>query len=449
MPHNDLRRRRVVASLSALFGSAYLAACGGGGSADASAAPAPGPSPSPGPSPAAPPPPPPAGELPSWVPSPGTVGNINLNSLSSVNPCGVTNCWYSGSMRQQSAWRNWCGAAFAREYSQNGAFVYWGGGHGGGDDHSLYLFDFSTRLWSRVGPSLPPASYIASLDPIWSDYLHEGSYIVPGLHSYNYPSYVPPGKSGAGAKGSFLLPLLVSPAGGNAPHAVDLATGQWTRFAAAKTGGYSSPYSGAIEDTKRGRVWWGGVGAADFRGMDYNEAHPRAVKTVNSPWFGGWYDRFVYVPEADMAVGFWCPYNQTQFRAVVLQMSSGTPVAVASNAIPAKTMSRSGFGVDWCSITQKFYLYEGFARNTVTVLTPSSLDFASCSWRWDEETFSGAAPAWDTASTGGGGEVPLSRWRYVPALRSFAWSDGPRYAAPVEDGTTRDGVMQLWRPRGT
>jgi hypothetical protein len=446
MSRNDPRRRRMVASLSALVGSVYLSACGGGGSSDASATPAPGPAPSPGPSPA---PPAPAGDLPSWVPAAGKVANISLNSLSSVNPCAVNTCWYSGSMRQQAAWRNWCGAAFAREYSQNGAFIYWGGGHGGGDDHSLYLFDFSTRQWSRVGPSLPAASYVASLDPGWSDFQHEGSYIVPGLHSYNYPSYVPPGKSGVGPKGAWMLPVLVSPVGGNIPHAVDLATGQWTRFASAKAGSYASPYSGVIDDTKRARVWWGGSSASDFRGLDYNEVHPRTVKTVNRPWFGSWYDRFVYVPEADMAVGFWCQFGQTLFRSVVIDLSSGTPVAVASTPMPAKNMSRPGFGVDWCPLTRKFYLYEGFARNTVTTLSPSSLDFASCSWQWGEETFEGAPPAWDPVSTGGGGEIPLSRWRYIPALRSFAWSDGPRYSAVCEDGVTRDGVMQLWRPRGT
>ncbi|HSV51242.1 MAG TPA: hypothetical protein VLJ57_03945 [Burkholderiaceae bacterium] len=375
------------------------------------------------------------------------MANISLNNLSPLNPCAATSCWYSGSGKQAAPWRNWCGGAFAREYSSHGAVIYWGGGHGGGDDHSLYLFDFSTRLWSRIGPTLPSAPY--ALDSTWSDFQHEGSYIVPGLHTYNYPSYVPPGKSGVGAKGAWILPALVSGPGGNVPHAVDLASGQWTRFSAGKAGGFTAPYSGTIEDTKRGRIWWGGAGAHDYRWMDYNEAHPRTIKTVNSRWFGGWYDRFVYVPEADMAMGFWCDFGQTQFKAVVLNMSSGAPVAVASNAIPAKTMLGAGFGADWCPITRKFYFYEARARAAVSVLAPSSLDFSSCTWSWGEETFTGAAPAWIASGTGSGGEIALSRWRYVPALRSFAWSDGPRYSAVCEDGATRDGVMQVWRPLGT
>lgn len=445
MPRSTPPRRKFVAGLGALFGSTYLVACGGGGAGDAVAAPGPAPSPAPALPPAFPPAPP--ADLPAWVPAPGKVANVHLNNLSSVNPCAATSCWYSGSGKQEAPWRNWCGASFAREYSTHGAMIYWGGGHGGGDDHSLYLFDFSTRQWSRVGPSLPATSY--ALDTEWSDFLHEGSYIVPGLHSYNYPAYVPPGKAGAGPKGAWLLPALVSGVGGNVPHAVDLATGRWTRFATGRAGAFTAPYSGSIEDTKRGRLWWGGSGASNYRGLDYNEAHPRNVQTVNGRWFGSWYDRFVYVEEADMTVGFWCDFGQTQFKAVVLDMRSGSPVSVPFNAIPARTMARAGFGVDWCPITQRFYIYEGRAQATVSVLTPSSLNFSTCTWTWNEETFTGAAPAWYAPSTGGGGDVPLSRWRYVPALRSFAWSDGPRYSAPGGDGVVRDGVMQLWRPAGT
>jgi hypothetical protein len=382
------------------------------------------------------------------VPSPGNIANINLNNLTSLDPCAATSCWYSGYSKQEASWRNWSGAAFAREYSTHGALIYWGGGHGGGSDHSLYLFDFSTRLWSRVGPSLPAQSYLDVVDPVWGDYLYEGSYIVAGLHSYNFPSYVPPGKSGVGPKGAWILPSLVS-IGGNSPHAVDLATGQWSRFAAAKAGGFTSPYSGSIEDTKRGRLWWGGNNTSPYLMLDYNEPHPRSIKSINGRWFGGWYDRFVYVPEADMTVGFWCDFNQTQLRTVVLDMSSGAPVVVKHNLPPDKNMPYAGFGVDWCPHTGKFYLYEGQGKNSVTILTPSSLNFATCSWSWSEESFGGAAPAWFAASNSSGGAIPLSRWRYVPALRSFGWSDGPRYSAVCEDGVTRNGVMQVWRPRGT
>ena len=77
--------------------------------------------------------------------------NVSLNNLSALNPCPTENCWFTGSGHQQAAWRNWNGAAWAPGYSANGAMVFWGGGHGGGEDVSLYLFDFTTATWSRIG----------------------------------------------------------------------------------------------------------------------------------------------------------------------------------------------------------------------------------------------------------------------------------------------------------
>lgn len=437
-------RRQFLTSIGSMMASPWLVSCGGG-SGEANAAPAPStptsPSPPPAPSPNVP--------LARWVPAPGQIANIGLNDLSSLNPCKAGSCWYGGSSRQEAPWRNWCGAAFAREYSTHGAMIFWGGGHGGGDDHGLYVFDFTSRLWSRVGPSIPAQSYLRELDKEWSDYLHEGSYIVPGLHTYNYPTYVPPGKPGVGPRGAWLLPALVSGPGGNAPHAVDLATGQWFRFTTTKEGSYASPYSGTLEDTKRGRIWWGGTRTRGYLGLDFNDEAPRKIQKVNGTWFGGWYDRFVYVPEADMALCFWCEFGRTEFKAQVIDLRSGQPVSVPFQPIPPRTMASAGFGADWCPVTKKFYLYEGRGQNTLAVLTPSSLDFSNCSWSWNEESFGGATAAWFGTTTGGGGAIPLTRWRYVPALNSFAWSDGPRVAAASEDGVTRDGVMQLWRPRGT
>ena len=330
--------------------------------------------------------------------------------------------------------------------------IYWGGGHGGGSDVSLYLFDFSTGLWSRVGPPNPAADYSASIDPVWDDYLVDGNYIVPGLHSYNYPSYVPPKASGTGAKGSWLLPQHISGNGGAIPHAVDLSTGKWTRFARAPGVSGQSPYAGAFEDTRRGRLWWAAMELPTLNMLDWAESHPRAIHRVRVLpegavyAFGGYYARHVYVPEADMAIGFWCQYGQTRVRGQVLNLASGNPVHVGGDPWPEKHMRGAGFGADWCSATQTFYFYEGFGSNKVITLKPSGLDFAKCSWQWGEEAFNGAAWA---GSPGGGGEVPMSRWRYIPALKCFAWSDGPNFSALCADGQTRDGIMQLWRPLGT
>lgn len=347
---------------------------------------------------------------------------------------------------------------WAPGFSRDGALIFYGGGHGGSLDVALFIFDFSTGLWSRVGPAMPtsPLSF-ADLDPIWADHQVQGQPVVLGVHTYNYPTYVPPGVSGVGPRGGWLLPQHAHIhtggfSGGALPHAVDLATGTWMRF--SRGPGVTGPFNlgGTIDDTRRGRVWWSTLGASVWNRMDWSDEHPRPVRTSSVKpagavyASGSYYPRHVYVPEADMVVGFWCEYAQTAVRGEVLNCSTGEPVRVGTADWPVMNVMGAGFGVDWCPATRKFYLYEGYGRTRVLTLQPSSLDFSSCSWTWGEEPFS--KPAW-AARNIGGGEVPLSRWRYIPTLGCFAWCDGPAFSDTCADGQRHKGVMQLWRPQGT
>lgn len=488
------RRRLFLTRLAAFSSLASLAACGGGSGAEPTAVsgggdspsptPSPAPAPSPAPSPVSPPPPPsspppppapvPARGVPTplppqsppsvasaisqYIPAPGGTANISLNDLSAINPCPANNCWFSGASKQQAPWRNWNGASWAPGYSAYGALAFWGGGHGGGDDVGLYVFDFTSGLWSRVGPDNPSTDYTNSLDVTFYDYLHQGSYVVPALHTYNYPAYVPPNSSGTGARGSWLLPQLVGGgSSGSQPHAVDLESGRWTRFTSApgpNTG--ASTFAGSIEDTRRGRVWWAASDSTRLNMLDFADAHPRSIRNVQVQGvggnfaFGGYYARHVYVPETDMVVGFWCLYAQSRVRGEVFDMTSGTPVRMGGESWPEQqVVGGAGFGVDWCPDTAAFYIYEGRGATRVLKLKPSSLEFHACTWTWSQEPFVG--PAWEPNPNGVDrpGAQPMSKWRYIPWLRCFAWSDGPNFSAVCADGVRRSGVMQLWRPLGT
>jgi hypothetical protein len=395
--------------------------------------------------------------LTRFVPAPGKTANVSLNHLSALNPCPSNNCWYSGSSKQAAPWRNWNGAAWAPEYSPYGALIFNGGGHGGGEDIGLTVFDFTTGLWSRVGPDNASADLAGRTLPEWDDFLLNGDYIIQGVHTYNYPSYIPPNMSGTGAKGSWVLPQQVTGKGGATPHAVDLVTGRWTRFAQAPGSTGQSPYAGAFYDSRRGRLWWGCQEVGQLNMMDWNESHPRKIHVVpNTPKgsifaYGGYYANYVYVPEADLTVGFWTLYGQKKVLGEVFNMASGQPVRVASGNWPALDVDRgAGFGIDWCPDTRKFYMYEGYGSTKVRTLTPSSLDFSTCTWVWGEEVFSN--PAWEPERYVGEyrqGAQPFSKWRYIRWLKCFAWSDGPDFIARCADGVERDGVMQLWRPLGT
>ena len=394
--------------------------------------------------------------LAAYIPEPGKTANVNLNSLTPLNPCPTNNCWYTGSSNLQASWRNWTGAAWAPGFSPYGALVFWGGGHGGGSDVGLYVFDFTTGLWSRVGPANPAQDYLhlveANVD--FYDHLHEGSYIVPGLHTYNYPAYVPPDLPGSGPRGQWLLPQLVGGANSGAkPHAVDLATGVWTRFSTGPGVGGQSPYTGSIEDTRRQRVWWATIGDAWMNMLDLTEPHPRNIHvrrllpTGSQYGHGGYYARPVYVAETDMVVSLWCFYLQTRVRGEVYDLSRGELVHMGALTLPPLDIpTGAGFGLDWCPHTRAFYLYPGWGSEQVFKLTPSSLEFHECTWEWSEERFAGAV---FQASGTGSGAQPFSRWRYVPWLRCFAWTDGPGVSGMVADGQQRDGIVQLWRPLGT
>jgi hypothetical protein len=246
------------------------------------------------------------------------------------------------------------------DFPPHGALAFWGGGHGGGDDVGLTVFDFSTGLWSRIGPDNPAAQYSGAdgesgLDPVFYDYLHEGSYIVPALHTYNYPAYVPPNLPGSGPKGSWLMPQLVGGTkSGAIPHAVNLETGEWTRFSNGRGLSGQSPYAGSIEDTRRNRVYWAAISGATLNMLDLNEVHPRSIQQVailpRGTIFvhGGYYARHVYVPESDMAVGFWCRYQETLLRSEVLDLSPGTPVSRGAPALARN--EHTAWSRLWCGL---------------------------------------------------------------------------------------------------
>lgn len=396
-------------------------------------------------------------ETPLWVPAPGAVAAVNLNTLFEVDPCPAGTCWYSQAGKLSAPWRNWSGAAWCPQYSRYGAMVFWGGGHGGGEDHGVYVFDFTTGLWSRVGAMPPAADYTASLDATWIDYLHGSDRIVPALHTYNYPAYVRPGLPGVGAKGAWLLPALVHSSVAHAPHIVDLETGAMSRYttnAYPMRGG--SPYAGSIEDTSRDVVWVGTVGDSYLTKIDLTQASRTQTDVLvagGSYAFGGYYARHVYVPEADMAVGFWCRYGETALRGEVIDLATGSPVwtTYLDAALSSFDMTGAGFGIDWCPDKQAYYAYEGSGAARVVKITPSSLDFATCTWSITTETVTGLVNQ-GAGGYGGGtgaGSQPMSKWRYNALLGCFVWCDGPVPSGHVaRDGGTRSGLVQLWRPAG-
>jgi hypothetical protein len=101
----------------------------------------------------------------------------------------------------------------------------------------------------------------------------------------------------------------------------------------------------------------------------------------------------------------------------------------------------------------KFYIYEGCGDTFCTTLTPSSLNFATCTWTWAKEDFSGVTPAnknpLPQVYGNAGTEAPYGKFQWVASLECFVWTDGPTTSGVCSDGVTRSGLIQLWRPPGT
>jgi len=400
-----------------------------------------------------------ASDIMTVRPAPGVLKSVHLNDLTSVNACPGNGCWYTGTTGQNGPWMNWNGAVFAPEYSTHGAMLYWGGGHGGYDGGELYLFDLSTRQWLCLG-SNPPFDFLPSLDATWVDFLWNDSYIVPATHTYGGVLYIKPSLEG-NAKGSWLLPNIgfgpLSPGlpqGHQMPHSMDLVTGVMKRATTNTLNlAGSNGYGGSFVDTTRNIAWYtGGTDSTDVGRIDLNVAPAsRTITRVTSFTTGGWYCTTRYVPSKDIAVSLWCDYGQTTVRLRMLDLSSGTPVDMATPPIDAHTMRGSGFGFDYCPDTGKFYCYEGYGSTTVHVLTPpANWHSTATAWTWSTETMAGEVPIAMTEiyPASQGGDAPYSKWTYNPIVKCFMWSQGTTTRV-CTDGVSRPGAFQLYRPLGT
>lgn len=401
--------------------------------------------------------------LPYTIPAPGQTANISRNNYSAV--CHPAS-WFT-TFPNVSPWRNWSVGVHAPGYSAAGAMVYWGGGHNGGAQSDAVVFDLMTAKWSLVGPGQPATSYVGnltdyttgSLDATYGDYPYNGSYIVPAYHTYAYPTYIPPYFDGSGPKGQWMGPCQVIDVGQQLrPHSIDLATGsmqRWTTNAGNVDG--QSGYAGSVMDYKRSKLWVGKASTQINNLIDLKAAHPRTftqVSVVNRRMAenGSYYPTYIYVPEADRFVEFSVPYGMTTLQMALYDTTTGNNIVHAGFVtLPGGGASSgvldAGFGVDWCPITKKFYFFNSNGTNTIHTLAVSDpRNLATATYTWGSETFNN--PAWVPGFNSGGGALAFGHLRYIPLLRCFVWSQ-PTYSAVCQDGSTHDGVAQLWRPAGT
>lgn len=427
-----------------------------------------------------------------WLPAPGQITNINQNNALDVDiDKGVASPykWYSGyggyNSFQQMAYA-WNGAVWCDGYSPQGALAFFGGGHGANIGCFSYLFDVTTRKWRQVGAerNLPPAddwsggapygSVPDKREPAWFDYDYKGSRIIVLAHQYASVGWLSPDEGGAPKVGSLLVPngerdqsASQGSKWGGWTFALDDGLMSRSIATAAPLTGTGSGQLIAVKDPVNRKLWYFAQGNSQAHFQDLTAPVPRPLKThavavepgaPNKGYMVVYNVTWLFVPEARAALAFLGGGSVNSGMGVVLvDFSSGVPVmaAVSIPSLPAGPtgLAHGGFnaGAAWDSKRKRIVLYEGLGDAVTHVLTPSSLDFRTCTWAWSRESYSGRPPANWKGVVGAASSLDgaWGRWRYVKPLDVFLWTDGPQVSGQTEDGVTRNGIVQFWNSVGT
>lgn len=416
----------------------------------------------------------------SYIPEVGMRSNVNKNTAWSVDPdAGAAHPgkWYSGYGNYNSVasmFGGWNAGIWCPGYSRDGALVAFGGGHGSNIGCFATIFDFTTRLWSTVGLQniAGDGAWLTdgSRDSEWMDYSLGTSKVFELTHMYATVQYIGPQYSGVGSRGALYIPNAYDYIRGGAaavkyaPHLLDLETGVMTRaVSSAPTNGIGDGQAISVLDTGNQKIW---LFAGNFvRYIDLTQSHPRSLQTHSityEPGPGNIFGTNIWVYEKSFE---YCSTTQMilmvqgagttngAISALLIDVSSGWPV-VTDIALPTYTAAHGGqdISIVWVPRLGKFYLYEGGGDTFCTTLTPSSLNFRSCTWTWGKESFGGAAPASRSGVVVGAFassvQAPWRHMHYSEPLECLVWVDGPDTSGVCVDGVTRTGLAQLWRPPG-
>jgi hypothetical protein len=361
------------------------------------------------------------GDLPSWVPDPGTMEQIALNSAAdpdvdskydALNPDAPGNSPWHGTSGILGPFDSWVGGAYASDYGTNGALLAFGGGHLAYYGNEVYAFDLDTQLWTRLNDPTYPFSFNTT----------EGELAAgapASSHTYGHTEYVSDA-DGGGSQGAFIRAIGssnhtegTSGSGGVTfrSHWLDVATGVWSRLSDdyAESGDDSTAVAVAV-DTSRNRLWMIGRGAPpQYLPLDAGSGS-RNWTSVGSDYY--------------IATGAVAEYLPTRDWVVVLDLRDSDQLHVMDAANPGAGLDNyasdvvgtwpngEGAPISWSPTLGKFISIDA-AGDTLTLRylePPASL---GGTWTWTSETFTGVAPAGTVV------EGLYNRGRWVEACLCF------------------------------
>lgn len=344
----------------------------------------------------------------SWIPAPGTIDGIALNTLSSVDPDPSRTSTYAGNEGQQAVLADWTGGAFATDYSKYGALILHGGGHAGYYGNEVYAFDLTTRQFVMCGTNYPLTSF--------SDNQTEGEIatnIPASSHTYNHVQYVP-GSVFGNTKGAFVRLQSTSNhstggGGSGRSHAFDFDDNTWDRFStnynASASGGGGEAWT--CWDSTRNCGWAIGQGGNGLWQGTLSGGLLTWAKagTLNSTAFSS--DAvMVHIPHLDVLV----MYRAAVVRVIDLNGNlNSAPTSVTTSGTAPNT---TACGFEWCPPLGVVALWK--SGMTVYMLKPPTSSPLSSTWVWTSETLTGDTP---TTPTNG----PYSKWKWAPSVNCFVY----------------------------
>jgi RNA polymerase sigma factor (sigma-70 family) len=380
-----------------------------------------------------------ADKLPAYVPKPGEIANVNLNTLADVNPCPAGDCGYFKVSNGFPGIFDWTGGIYAEHAGKLGSLVFFGTGHSSNFINCGFRFDLAERKWHRMKDPFP-ATYQSNADLAgnWEGKLGE---CAVG-HTYNHQRYLPPALGG-GKMGSLLL-LTMGAVDNNAGmrfygHRFDIETEKWSLYVGPPPDPNVRPHQQEIPtcfDSKRNFFWM-----VTKTGQFCSSLDPKSQPAGNPP-LRSWvsyacttHPNFEYG-----AVGDYCPPLDCMIIldthlgkwAKLWALDLTTFAWTDCGTIPSGWEFRAGPSISWCPKLGKHAVYFSTGSKEIFWATPPKAKGGA--WTWTREEFTGEKPAFAVGVSSAGLPQSYGRFAWIPALESFGWYDGIN--SPV----------QLWRP---
>ncbi len=411
--------------------------------------------------------------IPAWAPAPGKFTNVSLDLPATADPDPNNTAIYRGVSGFDAVWTAWNSGVYAPTLGTFGAMLFWGGANRSYDGNAIIAYDIGQRTHTRLSQPAP----FSSLTEISGDSnttnvnvsvdggFPDGSAFP--CHTYMLPTFLP-SDAGGGPLGSWVY--MCHPQNNVRilyPNfwRFDLSSRKWSRWRSPHLHGVYN-YNGMCYDGRRKRLWLvapGPVNEYGLRGLwmvnmldstvtRVNLAGPAAdgasqYAAANSPDQPG----PVYMPNRD------CLLLPGRGNSIICTDLSGVSAAGAGTAVAHLTAQSGtrcpslwndvGFGnvpigsMEYCDQDGAVWAinqFNGTAAAQLFRLAPPAGALTG-TWAWTSETLtssSGESLSLRASSAGSvGDKAIMGRFRFVPALKSFVWSDA------------KDLRVQMGRPR--